>query len=314
MRNNILKVSFIFAAITSQCVNAQGCSDAGFCTIDGLKPEYSDSVFGSYTEGETHMFIPKNQIKIGVSTGKADHSILVFGNYIEYSRQFSEKFGMNAKISSLSQQGNEISTFSLSDIFLSGHYQIASKTKATLGVKFPLTDGNQKENNLSLPMDYQASLGTTDLILGLGYQLENWQLTMAMQQPISQNKNQFISEKEPDNSRLKEFQSTNQFKRSGDVLLRVSYPIKMGEKFQITPSILPIYHLANDRYTNISGKEVEIKGSQGLTLNANAYFDYNINAENALQFSLGLPLVVRESRPDGLTRSFVANLEYKFRF
>ena len=32
------------------------------------------------------------------------------------------------------------------------------------------------------------------------------------------------------------------------------------------------------------------------------------------EFNLGTPLIVRDARPDGLTRSIVLNLEYKFRF
>jgi hypothetical protein len=77
---------------------------------------------------------------------------------------------------------------------------------------------------------------------------------------------------------------------------------------------LPIYHLSNDKYTNNLGIENEIKGSQGLTLNGNAYLDYEINNKNALQLNVGMPFVVRDARPDGLTRSFVVNLEYKVKF
>lgn len=88
----------------------------------------------------------------------------------------------------------------------------------------------------------------------------------------------------------------------------------LGKKFTITPSLLPIYHLMNDKFTNALGLENEIKGSQGLTLNGNAYLDYAINAKNALQINLGMPFLVRDARPDGLTRTFVANLEYKIKF
>jgi hypothetical protein len=58
----------------------------------------------------------------------------------------------------------------------------------------------------------------------------------------------------------------------------------------------------------------EIKGSQGLTLNGNAYIDYEINSKNIIQLNLGMPFIVRDSRPDGLTRSFIANIEYRVKF
>ncbi len=113
---------------------------------------------------------------------------------------------------------------------------------------------------------------------------------------------------------MQKFTSTNNFKRSADVLLRVSYPFGINEKLKFTPSLLPIYHLTNDKFTNINGQTQEIDNSAGLTLNANTYFDYQLNTNSFLQLSLGMPFIVRKIRPDGLTRSFIANLEYRITF
>lgn len=293
----------IFLITFTYYTNAQGCSDAGFCTIDSFKPGTSNNDA-----------IQKNQFKIGFSFGSADNSITTFGNYIEYNRLLNDKFGIDLKLTSLAQNGNDISTFGLSDIYLNTNYKINEKTTFTIGAKIPLSDGNKMKENISLPMDYQSSLGTFDLIIGVGYKINNIQLVGALQQPLSQNNNRFIAENYPVNSEFREFQSTNNFKRSGDILLRASYLIKFGDKFKISPSLLPIYHLTNDRYTDVLGVEKDIKGSQGLTLNGNAYFDYEINQKSDLQLNLGVPFVIRDTRPDGLTRSFVVNLEYRIRF
>ena len=59
---------------------------------------------------------------------------------------------------------------------------------------------------------------------------------------------------------------------------------------------------------------MEIEGSQGLTLNWNLYLDYELNNDQALQLNVGSPFIVRDTRPDGLTRSFVASLEYRIKF
>ena len=77
---------------------------------------------------------------------------------------------------------------------------------------------------------------------------------------------------------------------------------------------MPIYHLINDKYTDEFNVEQEITGSQGLTLNGNIYLDYEINRKNKIQINMGMPFIVRDSRPDGLTRSFIANLEYRIKF
>jgi hypothetical protein len=296
-------ITILILSLTTYNANAQGCSDAGFCTINSVKPNSNDTVLEN-----------KNQIKVGVSLGSADKSVSVFGNYIEYNRQFSNSIGIDAKITSLFQSGNDISNFGISDLYLTGNYKINDKLKLILGTKIPLTNSNKKKDNIALPMDYQSSLGTFDLILGAGYEIKKIQFVLAYQQPLSQNKNEFIAENYPIDSKIRAFQSTNKFKRSGDILLRVSYPVKLSEKLQLTPSLLPIYHLTNDKFTNLSGFESEINGSQGLTLNGNAYLDYKINSKSALQLNIGMPFVIRDTRPDGLTRSFVVNLEYKINF
>jgi hypothetical protein len=296
-------ITILILSLTTYNANAQGCSDAGFCTINSVKPNSNDTILEN-----------KNQIKVGVSFGSADKSVSVFGNYIEYNRQISNNFGIDSKITSLSQSGNGISNFGISDIYLTANYKVNEKLKLILGTKIPLTNGNKKKDNIALPMDYQSSLGTLDLILGAGYEIKKFQFVLAYQQPLSQNKNEFIAENYPIDSKIRAFQSTDEFKRSGDILLRVSYPINLSEKLKLTPSLLPIYHLTNDKYTNSLGIENEIKGSQGLTLNGNAYLDYEINSKNALQLNIGMPFVIRDTRPDGLTRSFVVNLEYKIKF
>lgn len=163
-------------------------------------------------------------------------------------------------------------------------------------------------------MDYQASLGTFDLIFGVGYEMKKFQFIAAIQQPLTQNNNQFFATNYPNNSELRTFQSTNKFKRGGDVLLRVSYPINVNPKLKLTPSILPIYHLTEDKYTDEFNVQQEIKGSQGLTLNGNVYLDYEISRKNIIQLNVGVPFIVRETRPDGLTRSFIVNIEYRIKF
>ncbi|WP_276967445.1 hypothetical protein [Chryseobacterium sp.] len=289
--------------LQSNYLSAQGCSDAGFCTINSLQPNNNDSIKAYH-----------NQIKTGIFFGKADNSISVFGNYIEYNKKKKKKLGVDAKLTTLAQNGNDVSTFGLSDIFLNANYQANKNLKFTLGAKIPLSDAGNSRENLPLPMDYQSSLGTFDLIVGVGYEIKKLQLVAALQQPLTQNDNQFLASQYPASSALRGFLSTNKFKRSGDILLRVSYPLMINSKIRLTPSILPIYHLKNDRFTNQNNVEQEINNSEGLTLNGNAYLDYEINRRNSIQLNVGVPFLVRKSRPDGLTRSFIANVEYRIKF
>ncbi len=284
--------------------HAQGCSDAGFCTLSSFKPQVADSSAQSFD----------NQVKVGLSYGQADHDITVLAGYLEYDRQFGRGWGMDLKLTGLSQSGNDISVSGPSDIFLNAHYATPHRARIILGGKIPLTSGNRKENGVALPMDYQSSLGTFDLVVGLACEVKKLQLVLALQQPLTQNDNEFIVERHALDSPLRQFQTTNQFQRRGDLLLRIAYPFALGPRLRITPSLLPIYHLGTDRYTSFLGTEHDIEGSDGLTLNATAYIDYTIGRHSAVQINAGFPLVVREVRPDGLTRSLVATLEYRRRF
>mgnify|MGYP003576170468 CR=1 FL=1 len=289
--------------MTTEAVFSQGCSDAGFCTINSFKPNAES---GSHAK--------KNQFKIGTSLGMADHDISVWSAYVEYNRFLSNKLDFAIKAASLSQKGNGISASGLSDIYLNLNYRLSEKFSVTAGTKLPLADGNKKENGVPLPMDYQSSLGTVDLIIGAGYQINKLQLSAALQQPLSQNDNQFRASEYPGTSPLFNFQTTNGYQRKGDVLLRASYPFDLSPQLKLTPSLLPIYHLDEDEFTDDFGNKHKIPGSQGMTLNGTVYLDYELNANSVLQLNVGSPFFTRDTRPDGLTRSFVATLEYRIRF
>jgi hypothetical protein len=290
------KLLVLIVLVTTFTGFSQGCSDAGFCTLENFQVQSNDSL--DY----------KNSFKIGVNLGSADNDVSVFGSYLEYNRKLSRVVDIDVKLNYLSQSISGFSSSALSDAYLVSNFKINPKTKASLGLKIPFTNGNLKDNGIALPMDFQPSLGTFDLILGLSRAYNNLSFALAVQQPLTQNENQFLA---PLGSG---YFSTNNYKRAGDVLFRATYLYRINDKWSLSPSLLPIYHLANDKFTDAANIEREINGSSGLTLNGNAYLNYQVNTRNSLELSLGMPLVVRDARPDGLTRGFVANLEYKIKF
>jgi hypothetical protein len=288
--------NFFWLVLFTNVFYGQGCSDAGFCTLENFQG----------TNVDTIAF--KNSLKFGANIGSADNDVSVFGSYVEYSRKLNLKWELLGKITFLSQSIDGFSSSSLADAYLTSSFSASPSVKIIGGFKIPFTDGNLKDNGVALPMDFQPSLGTFDLILGTSKSYKNWTIVFAYQQPLVQNSNEFLA---PANSN---FLSTNEFKRAGDILLRTSYRLAIRDKIIISPSFLPIYHISNDKFTDADNVEKEISGSRGLTLNANLYINFMFNKKNSLELSLGSPLVVRETRPDGLTRSFVANLEYKISF
>ncbi len=299
--NTVLIIALLISV--SGFAKAQGCSDAGFCTMNSLKPNQADSVSAFH-----------NQIKAGISYGLADHDITAIAGYIEYHREINKQFSLDLKITTLSQSGNGISVSGLSDLLLAGNYSPWKGLTFTIGGKFPLVNTINMYKGEPMSMDYQSTLGTIDLIAGIGLNFMKFQVVVAIQSPLKQSGNEYIRYIEPDLIGVSVGDAPlEDYTRTSDVLMRLSYPIKLGKKMQISPSILPIYHVSNDKYSTL-GSEFDIVGSKGLTLNLNAYFDYQLNVRNSIQFNTGFPLVVRDARPDGLTRSFIATLEYKYAF
>ena len=282
---------------------AQGCSDAGVCTIDAFKPA---SKAGPATQ--------QNKIEGGFNVGAADYGITVFGGYLGYSHDFSDTWSLDSKFTFLSQSGNDVSVIGPGDLFLNLNYDFTETFTISAGAKIPFTHADKSYDGLPLPMDYQSSLGTLDILAGLRFNPKHWQWALAAQVPVRQNDNQFFPGLYPPGSGLDSIQTTNAFERRSDILLHVSRTFDMSEKVTLSPGLMPIYHLGEDQYTDMDGVPKKIEGSDGLTLNATLYMDIQSGENSQFQFSLGFPLIVREARPDGLTRSFVFAAGYSHSF
>src|SRR5690606_11745358 len=69
---------------------------------------------------------------------------------------------------------------------------------------------------------------------------------------------------------------------------------------------LAIVHTGKDsRAIPLSNERISIDGSEGLTLNVTADAKFNLGPRSALLFGYASPVITREIRPDGLTRSMV---------
>jgi hypothetical protein len=283
---------------------SQGCSDAGFCSLNAFKAKQNDSMYMKF----------QNEFKFGGSYGKADHEIDVLAGFIEYHKDVDSCSSFDIRMTFTWQENDLVRSYGPSDIFMNANWSVAKDVIVTTGCKLPLTVGNANLNGSYLPMDFQHSIGTFDVILGIGYKIKGFNLFLAGQQPLNKSKNKFLKESYPPASPFREYQSTNSYRRRGDIMLRVVYPYMLNNWITVTPGVLPIYHIADDQFINVEGEKETIVGSKGLTLNANLFVDFVLNRRSKFTLSFGVPLVVRDVRPDGLTRKFVAGLDYGVRF
>jgi hypothetical protein len=297
------KILLVFGLILSvNYMFAQGCSDAGICSINH-----------SFQSDEKQF---KNTLEFITiySLGEAD--LVYFSPYISYTKRFNERFSFTSKITFSTANGSFGTRSQFGDAFVIGNYTFKEKNKkqwsVLTGFKFPFTASNLKINGNSLPLDYQSSLGTIDLFLGTNLNYKRWDFNAALQLPIvNLNKNSYFKEY----GGTDDFSSTNLFERKPDALVRATYSIKtVNKKFTFKPNMLFIYHLGEDSFENIFGQRENIKGSDGLTVNGNLITSYAFTKQSSVELSIATPFVVRDVRPDGLTRSFVLGLQYQYSF
>ena len=305
-----ISLSLFAIIITILKIHAQGCSDAGVCTLHSIK---------NNAEGHESKNGKNNDLSFGFAYGKGERSTNNYTGYVEYTRTITKKTSVTGKLGYSFINGELANTSGLTDLFLSVNHAFDTKGKwkksFVVGLKIPFDGADIVKNGIHLPMPYQTSLGTTDLVLAINYNRKNFGATLAVQQPLKPiNENKFLPGDYPLQPLALKYWPTNQFSRKGDVVGRVSYNFKTGERFSIRPSLLGIYHEANDTYVDNNKMRRAIFNSRGLTLNANVFVDYRLKNGNGIELSLGTPFVVRDQRPDGLTRSFVASLEYQFSF
>ncbi|MEZ0540331.1 hypothetical protein [Fibrella arboris] len=285
---------------------AQGCSDAGFCTIGTLKQH--GSADDAYDQTLT-LLLP---------VGIGDESVFVFTPGIQYDRKLSSAWAVQAKLTGNYAQGNLGRATGPGDVFLSGTYSWPTqgrwKTALTIGAKLPLNRGNLTSQNQPLPMQYQSSLGTLDVIGGLSVSSTRWQVSVGWQQPLTgANANTFLAATDR-RTEARPYPPSNQFVRRADGLARIAYTLPVGSRLTLNAGLLGIYHVAEDTYTDPNGRNVPIAGSKGLTLNATLAGWWMLSPTMRAGFTAGVPLAVRAVRPDGLTRSVVFAPEISYSF
>lgn len=291
--SRISHIAIIVVLLTLQQIVslAQGCSDAGICTAPTIRLNDTSVLSGSN----------KNTITAGTVFGTAQYNVTSLGIHAEYVRRLG-KMTVSGKVLYAFINGPLASNSGLADAMFTIAYSFSDKFTPMLGLKVPFNKSNAIYNGLPLPMAYQTSLGTTDMLAGVTYTYRNWGFALAWQQPLVQNSSTFFVSDYPAGSIDSRYRSTNGFERRADALARVYYNFRFGSKWLFTPGILPIYHIGDDYWTDKAGVRTSIPGSQGLTLNTNVALRYTLNKSSYLRFTAGAPVLARKVRPEGLTK------------
>lgn len=303
----------VLLTFINQNLKSQGCSDAGLCTAGSMKDNGEDD--------------EKWRFGLNSQYGQGDQKVDIFTQQLEISRRFSDKLLVQVKMPWINTSGNLGSNQGIGDLVLTGNYKhrVSNNLIYNINLGFRVPTGKSGAGNIdifnnpgpptSLPMPYQTGLGTFDVLTGMDIRYNSvWQFALGFQLPLLQNNNNnfnpFYASMIPNASGY--FYSTN-LKRQADIVARIEKKFELNKSLALFANIIPIYHAGDDEYSTNNGAKEVYKQSSGLTLNTGAGLIAELSKASVMRLSFAAPVITRKERPDGLTRHFVAGIEWHYK-
>ncbi len=311
MQGNCLIISAIILLLASNSCIAQGCSDAGFCTMGAMKP---DQPFNKKIE------VKLRSIEISFYRGTTNLTPIIYVASTDLNFSLNAKTSFQIKLPFQAVQGRLANTSGLGDISICLTKNLYSSEQFdinfSVGGKIPTNRSDKETEGLPLPMYYQTSLGTYDFITGLSIISRNWLVATGIQHPFNSNKNQFLWSAwngTSEEAYINQYNQANELKRGTDVMFRVERNWRFS-RLNFSLGLLPILRINNDEIRQLNGDQVSPVGAKGLAMSAIFTSGYSFNVKSGIKLLIGHKLVQRDNNPDGLTREFVSTLGYYRRF
>ncbi len=308
---------FVLVILIPLLVQAQGCSDAGFCTMGAMKP---DQPYNKRVE------LKLKTMEFSLYRGTTTLSPIIQVANLDFNFSLNSRNAIQVKVPYQWVKGTLGNTASIGDISFCYTRNLFSSDRfdvnATVGGKLPTNNSNIMIGPNALPMYYQTSLGTYDLIAGVSLINRQWLFATGIQIPFNRNGNKFDWHRwqtgNPDElPYIQEYPNSTDLHRGIDVMLRVERNFRLA-RFNFSAGLLPIYRITGDEITDFLGKRtsVDAKGNiaKGLAMSWILTAGYNFNVHSGVRLLVGHKIVQREFSPDGLTRELVSSLSYSYRF
>ena len=290
---------------------AQGCSDAGFCTMSALKPDQPY---------HKKLDLRLRSVEVSFYRGTTPLTPIVYVATTDFNFSLNTNTTFQVKLPFQFVRGQLANTSGLGDVSLCVTKKVHSSEKfdisVSLGGKIPTNNADKEVNGLPLPMYYQTSLGSYDAIAGISLITRKWLFATGIQQPFNKNENEFIWEAWKGSSEegyIARYNQSRHLKRGTDIMLRVERNWRFS-RLNFSLGLLPIYRVTNDEITLPNGSEVKPHGAKGLALSGIVTAGYSFDVRSGIKFLAGHKIEKRHNNPDGLTRDFVSTLSYYYRF
>lgn len=318
---NCSTIVFALAALFMKVVpaGAQGCSDAGFCTMGAMKP---DQPFYK------NIPVKLRSMEVSFYRGTTTLSPIVYVSTLDMNFNIiDDKTFFQIKLPYQAVKGNFGKTSGMSDISLCLTRQVSGggtfDYNVSLGAKIPSNDADLTDevHNLPLPMYYQTSLGTYDFIAGFSMISRDWLFATGIQHPFNKNKNHFtwapwipVYRNGEGADYVRSYDGAYELKRGTDVMLRIERNFRFS-RLNFSLGALPIYRIRPDEVTLAStGQRTKPDGTTGLALSVIGTAGYSFNIRTGVKLLYGRKITQRDFNPDGLTRHDVMTISYYYRF
>jgi hypothetical protein len=303
-----------FLSLANYTTYAQGCSDAGFCTMGAMRPNQNFSSQGT---------IKLRSVELLQYVGVTKFDDVILTSLADINIGVGKRGSVQLKLPYTFVSGALSNTRSLADISYSYTHTLFSKDRfqlsGTLGGKIPVNNSDKQNNGgRPLPMYYQTSLGTYDVVAGLSFITRKWLLAAGYQQALNKNGSEF---------RWSEWAGSDQFstaleypvswnlQRGKDIMFRVERNFR-STKWNAYLGLLTIYRITKDEVSKGTAQNnvrVKVDGTTGAAITALTGVGYRFSTSVALKGMFGLKIINRDVNPDGLSREFVSTLSIEIR-
>lgn len=309
-RTILLWCIIMFAS--SSMAFAQGCSDAGFCTMGAMKP---DQPFNKKIDFRLR------SMEVSLYRGTTPLSPKIMVATADFTFSINNRTSFQVKVPYQTASGSLGKTGGLGDLSLCFTRSLISTDKfdinLSVGGKIATNNADKKENGMPLPMYYQTSLGTYDFITGISLITPKWLFATGIQHPFNANKNEFVwsawENSDHTADYIAKYAPARKLKRGTDVMFRVERNFRFS-RVNFSIGLLPIYRITNDKIETADGETIEPEGAKGLAMSGIGTVGYQFNVRTGVKFLFGHKIVQRDHNPDGLTREMVTTISYFYRF
>jgi len=289
----------LFFLLTINVLFCQGCSDAGACSIESINFDESSNQ-------------KKSDISLNLeqTTGLGEKFVFISQTTAGIQYKATKSTFVELRVPFIFTSGNLGHTSGVGDLILSVNQQVlntnSKKLNLILASRIKSNDANKYFDDKPLPMAYQTSLGTYDLILGSLFSIPKWDFYAAWQHSFGRNKNEYLVTDLtiPDNH---QYYESNQLKRGDDIYLRGRRFFDLKNTNRILVNTLFIYRIQRDEIVK-NDENILLEGSNGLTINLAFTYSKTLKNHRKIDLSLAFPIVDKDYRADGLTRNVVLGL------